>query len=50
MVKQVLILEAKSNMLKFKKNVTLLPWNNKVRRESENILLLMEQMIIHLEK
>ena len=50
MVKQVLILEAKNDMAKFKKTVTSLPWNHKVRRESENIILLMEQMIIHLEK
>lgn len=50
MLKQVLILEAKSDILKFKKTVTSLPWNHKVRRESENIVLLMEQMIILLEQ
>ena len=50
MVKQVLILEAKSDMAKFKKTVQSLPWNHRVRREAENVLLLMEQMILHLEK
>jgi hypothetical protein len=50
MVKQVLIIEAKEDIKKYKKTIECLPWNHKVRRESENIILLFEQMIIHLEK
>jgi len=50
MIKQVLILEAKEDIKKYKKTIESLPWNHKVRRETDKIILLFEQMIVHLEK